>query len=147
MCFDDRDTYTTRTYVANGARYSEEYTRPRNGMSWRRRNGLGGSYYPSRYYSRPPRRRYMGNALARQNRYQGYGDYPQRHSYGYPQGFASGGYAGYSSGYGRYHPDNRVAMPRHAAVVSLRSLLFPLITLPSLFPSHTPPSPRHWLAQ
>ncbi|KAF1918620.1 hypothetical protein BDU57DRAFT_511318 [Ampelomyces quisqualis] len=127
MCFDDRDTYTTRTYVANGARCSEEYTRPRDGMTWRRRNGLGGSYYPSRYYSRQPRRRYMENALASRNRYSGYGGCSQRHSYpplgypqcsGYPQAVVPRGYAGYSSGYGRYYPDNRVAMPRHAAVRS-----------------------------
>jgi hypothetical protein len=134
MCFDDRDTYTTRAYVADGARYSEEYTLPRNGRSWRRKHGLGGSYYPSRYYSRPPSGRYMSNALTYQNRYSGYETYPARHSYppqgysqynNYPRAAVPGAYAGCSSGYGRYYPDNYVAMPRHAAMVSLRSFLFP----------------------
>jgi hypothetical protein len=147
MCFDDRDTYTTRTYVANGARYSEESTHPRHSRSWRRRHGLGGSYYPSRYYSRPPSGQYLSGALTHQNHYSSYGIYPQRHSYpphgysrynSYPQAVIPGAYTGYSSGYGRYYPDNRMAMPRHAAVVSLRSFLLSLIALPScLF--FTPP--------
>jgi hypothetical protein len=149
MCLDDRDTYTTRTYVSNGARYSEEYTRPRHNRSWRRRNGLGGSYYPSRYYARPPTGRYMSSALV-QNRHSSYGARPHRHSYpmhgysqynGYPQAMVSGAYAGYSSGYGRYYPDNRVAMPRHAALVSPRSFLFSPTALPSCLLFCTPPSP------
>ncbi|KAH7067940.1 hypothetical protein FB567DRAFT_457636 [Paraphoma chrysanthemicola] len=128
MCFDDRDTYTTRTYVANGARVSESYTVPRHGMTWRRRHGLGGSYYPSRYYTRPPRGRYMSNALVQSNRYSGYSGYTghaHRHSYppsgsgysgynNYPQGVA--GYTAHSSGYGRYYPGASVAMPRHTAM-------------------------------
>jgi hypothetical protein len=149
MCLDDKDTYTTRAYVSNGARYSEEYTKPRHRRSWRRRNGFGGSYYPSRYYSRPPSGRYMSSALT-QNRYSAYGPRPHRHSYpprGYPQynGYSRavvpGGHAGYSSGYGRYYPDNRVAMPHHAAVVSPRSFLFLPIALPSCLLFCTPPSP------
>lgn len=161
MCFDDRDTYRTRTYVANGAsRVSEEYTVPRCGMSWRRRHGFGGSYYPSRYYSRPPHGRYMSNALVHSNRYSGNSGYPHRHSYppygagypgypgynGYPRGVVPGGYMGYSSGYGRYNPGASVAMPRHAAVVSLRSFLPSPIPLPSCLPlPHRLPHP-HWLA-
>jgi hypothetical protein len=149
MCFDDRDTYTTRTYVTNGTRYSEEYTHPQHSRSWRRKHGLGGSYYPSRYYSRPPSGRYISSALAHQNRYSNYGTYPQRHSYpphgysrynSYPRAVAPGAYAGYSSGYGRYHADNRVAMPRHAAVVSPRSFLLSPIVLPSYLLFPPPPS-------
>jgi hypothetical protein len=95
MCFDDHDTYTTRTYVANGSRYSSEYTRPRYGMSWRRRNGFGGSYYPSRYYNRRPSGRYMSTAMMQQNRYSGYGGYGQGR--GYPRGVVAGGYSGHNS--------------------------------------------------
>jgi hypothetical protein len=141
MCLDGRDTYTTRAYVSNGARYSEEYIRPRHNRSWRRKNGLGGSYYPSRYYIRPPTGRYMSSVLT-QNRYSSYGARPHRHSYpprgyaqydGYPQAVVPGRYVGYSSGYGRYYPDDRVAMPRHAAVVSLRTFLFSPIVYPRTF--------------
>ncbi|KAF2024117.1 hypothetical protein EK21DRAFT_79370 [Setomelanomma holmii] len=129
MCFDNRDTYTTRTYVRNGARVSEQYTVPRHGMSWRRRYGLGGPYYPSRYYYRPPNDCYMSNALVQSHRYSGYSGYPQRHSYppyggypgysghsGYPRGVVPGGYMGQSSGYGRYYPGASIGMPRHAAM-------------------------------
>ncbi|KAH7071170.1 hypothetical protein BKA63DRAFT_474690 [Paraphoma chrysanthemicola] len=127
MCFDNRDTYTTRTYVANGTRVSEACTIPRHGMTWRRRHGLGGSYYPSRYYSRPPRGRYMSNALVHSNRYSGYSGHPHRHGYppygngysgynNYPRGVVPGGYTAHSSGYGRYYPGASVAMPRHTAM-------------------------------
>jgi hypothetical protein len=144
MCFDDRETYTTRTYIANGARYSEEYTQPRPSRSWRRRYGLGGSYYPSRYYSRPPSGRYPSSALTQHNHYSSYDTYPQRHSY--PRAVVSGAYTRYTSGHGRYYPDNRVAMPRHAAVVSLRSFLLSPIVLPSrLLRSHRLHH-FHWLA-
>ncbi|KAF2826631.1 hypothetical protein CC86DRAFT_322180 [Ophiobolus disseminans] len=148
MCFDDRDAYTTKVNVRNGTRYSEEYSEPRCAMSWRRRHGLGGSYYPSRYYARAPTGRYMGGALVQSNGYANYAGYPQRHSYppdyshygnmgnyprgvvpggyagygydqaGYPRGVVTGGYAGYSSGYGRYHTGARVAMPRHSVLVT-----------------------------
>jgi hypothetical protein len=168
MCFDDGDTYTTRTYVANGARYSSEYTQPRHGMSWRRRNGLGGSYYPSRYYNRRPSGRYMSTAMMQQNRYSGYGgygparryprgvvaggytgysqhnDYPQHNSY--PRGIVARGLTRYSSGYGRYYADNRVAVPGQTAMVSLSSLLVSLIASPSCLPSRTPLPHPHWLA-
>jgi hypothetical protein len=154
MCFDDRDTYTTRTYVANGARYSEHYLQPRYGMSWRRRNGLGGRYYPSRYYSRRPSGRYMSSALTTQNRYSNYGGYPQRHgypSYGYaqqttfPRGVVSGGYMRYPSGYGRYYPESRVATPHHTDLVRLPCFLLSPIVLPSGLPFYTPPPSHHWL--
>jgi len=174
MCFDDRDTYTTRVRVRDGVRYSEEYTEPRCAMSWRRRHGFGGSYYPSRYYSRPPTGRYVSGALVQSNRYSNHAGYPRYNSYpsgyshyatmgnypqgvvsggysgyhhgvydqaGYPRGVVTGGYAGYSSGYGRYHTGARVAMPRHAAVVSLRSFLNYPISLPSCLPIVHRPSP------
>lgn len=112
MCFDDRDTYTSRTYVRNGARFEEEYTRPRHGISWRRKHGFGGSYYPSRYYARRPTGRFITNASMQPYGYSGYSSYPRA--------VMGGGYAGYSSGYNRYFADNRVAMPRHAAMVSAR---------------------------
>jgi hypothetical protein len=169
MCFGDGDTYTTRTYVANGARYSSEYTQPRYGMSWRRRNGLGGSYYPSRYYNRRPSGRYMSTAMMQQNRYSGYGEYGQGRRYprgvvaggytgysqhncyhdhnSYPRGVVAGGITGYSSGYGRSYPDNRMAMPGQTAMVSLHSLLFPPIASRSRLPSRTPLPHPHWLAR
>jgi hypothetical protein len=154
MCFGDKVAYTTRIYVRNGAQYSEEYSQPRYGMSWRRKNGLGGSYYPSRYYRRRPSGRYMSSDLT-QNRYSRCGGYPQRCGYpqqgysqynSYPQGVVPSGYMGTSSGYGRYYPDNRVAMPHHVAMVSLRSFLLSPYVLPSHLPSCTPPPPLHWLA-
>jgi hypothetical protein len=154
MCFDDRDTYTTRTYIANGARYSEEYDQPRYGMSWRRKNGLGGSYYPSRYYSCQPSGRYRSSALMHQNRYSSYAGYPPRHDYtqhgysnyhSYPRGLITGGYPGYSSGYNRCFPDARVAMPSHIALVSLRSFPFSSVASTSCLPiAHRLLHP-HWL--
>jgi hypothetical protein len=111
MCFDDgdRDNYTTRVTIRNGARYTEEYSDPRCGMSWRRRHGFGGSYYPSRYYSRPPSGRYMSGAMVPSNRYSNYAGYSGYNSYApgyshygaggaYPRGVVPGGYAGYSPG-------------------------------------------------
>lgn len=162
MCFDDddRETYTTRVKIRNGHRYTEEYVDPRRAMSLRRRLGLGGTYYPSRYYYRPPSGRYVSGAVVRSNRYSNYAGYPGYSNYapgysnygnygssayyprgvvsggysgyphgaydqaGYQRGFVSGGYAGYSSGYGRYQPGAVVAMPRHAAMVSVRSFPF-----------------------
>jgi len=159
MCFDDRDNYTTRVTIRNGHRYTEEYIDPRRGMSWRRRLGLGGSYYPSRYYYQPPQGRYVSGSsrCANYGGYSNYGNssyYPRGVNYGgysgyphgvydqagYPRGIVSGGYAGYSSGYGRYQTDTRVAMPRHAVMVSLRSFLL-------LSRSCLTGLPRsHWLA-
>jgi len=168
MCFGDQDTYTTRMRVRKGERYSEEYSQPRYGMSWRRRNGLGGSYYPSNYYRRRPSGRYMSGAITH-NRYSSYGGQAQRYGYehrgygygqqgygygrqgypqqiGYPRGVVPGGYIGQSSGYGRYYPDNRVAMPHHGAMVSLLSFLLSPIAPPLRLPSCTPPPLPHWLA-
>lgn len=130
MCFDDRDTYKIRTYVRNGARFEEEYTRPRHGMSWRRKYGFGGSYYPSRYYSRRPTGHFITNVLVPPYGHPGYRSYPPR--------IMGGGHAGYSSGYGRYFADNRVAMPRHAAVVSALLLIISCaFVLPRSFLPHT----------
>lgn len=109
MCFDDRDNYTTRVRVRNGVRYEEEYYEPGFGMSWRRRHGLGGSYYPSRYYARAPSGRYKGGTLVPSNRFSNYGGYPRHHNYpagyshysnmgNYPQGVVMGGYSGYGTG-------------------------------------------------
>ncbi|CAO2647061.1 Nn.00g079830.m01.CDS01 [Neocucurbitaria sp. VM-36] len=156
MCFDDRDTYTTSYYVRNGQRYYEEQTVPRFGMSRRRRYGLGGSYYPSRYYTRPPHGRHMGNALTVPARYPQYGGYPRGvlpggHSRaivagGYPRGAMPGGFSyGYGQG-SRYFPGARAIMPGGAAMVSLGSFLSSPIAL-SLLPLRTPPSPHHWRAQ
>ncbi|KAH8732029.1 hypothetical protein GQ44DRAFT_670810 [Phaeosphaeriaceae sp. PMI808] len=106
MCFDDRHTYRTRTTIRSGARVSEEYTVPRRGMTWRRRNGMGGSYYPSRYYGRPPSGRHMSTALMR---------HPiQPRSYSY-QGHSGAGRSGFSSSYGRYLPGARVPLPHQTA--------------------------------
>jgi hypothetical protein len=153
MCLGDEETYTTRTYVASGARYSEEYSKPRYGMSWRRRHGFGGSYYPSRYYTRPPNGRYMGSAVAYPNRYSGHWGYPggtndsQYNGYYSPYSSHPARYSGYSSGYGRYYAGARVAMPHHSAMVSSSSSFFlSLIALPGTFPLvHRLPH-SHWLA-
>lgn len=110
MCFDDdRETYTTRVKIRNGHRYTEEYVDPRRAMSLRRRLGLGGTYYPSRYYYRPPSGRYVSGAVVRSNRYSKYAGYPGYSNYApgysnygnygssayYPRGVVSGGYSGY----------------------------------------------------
>jgi hypothetical protein len=111
MCVDDGDAYTTRVRVRNGVRYSEEYVVPRYGMSWRRRHGFGGSYYPSRYYSRPPTSRDLGGVLVQSNRHSTdtrharHNNYPPCYShYGntskHPRGVVPAGYAGYGYGYG-----------------------------------------------
>ncbi|KAA8618045.1 hypothetical protein PtrV1_09552 [Pyrenophora tritici-repentis] len=87
MCFDDDDEYSyeSRTEIRNGRTYHTRDYYPRFGMSFRRRFGLGGSYYPSRYYTRPPASRYRSSAFAHPNRYS------QR--VGYPRGIVAGGYA------------------------------------------------------
>ncbi|KAI8933339.1 hypothetical protein NX059_009962 [Plenodomus lindquistii] len=57
MCFDDEDgrsTYKTKVQIRNEREYHQHQVLPTRGMSWRRRIGLGGSYYPDRYYYRPP---------------------------------------------------------------------------------------------
>lgn len=145
MCFGDDRTYKTRTYVANGARVQEEYTVPRHGRSWRRRYGLGGSYYPPRYYNGRPSGRYANHAIMHGGRYPPYTGHPQ---YSHPARY--GNYAqtarysqaivpahqGYSSGYGRYQPGAHVAMPHHAAMVRNCSIT----SLPS---SHLPSSTPH----
>ena len=73
-CFDDIDDmcrydlclhdssprYLTTTRDRNGVRIQERVAIPRHRSFWRRR--LGASYYPSRYYSRPPRG-YYGSPL------------------------------------------------------------------------------------
>ncbi|KAH7348993.1 hypothetical protein BKA66DRAFT_516631 [Pyrenochaeta sp. MPI-SDFR-AT-0127] len=97
MCFDDRDTCSTRTYLRSGRQY-DEATGP-YGMSWRRRHDLGGAYYPSRYYTQLPTGRYVGN---------------YRQSYGRRTGM------GYSTACGpghgrRYLPAARATMPGSAA--------------------------------
>lgn len=152
MCFDDYDTYTSKTYIRNGQRYYEERTVPRT-VSWRRRFGLGGAYYPSRYYSRPPAGRYIGGALSQHGRYGAYDAYPRgvvpggysrgvisgTHARpviagGYHQGFFPGTYSsGYAYGTG-YHVGARSVMPANAAMVSFRSFLACPIALPSCLP-------------
>jgi hypothetical protein len=129
MCFDDEKTYTTKTYIANGHRYSSEYTRP----SWRRRHGFGGRYYPARYYDERPSGRYLDGDMAYSNRHsncagpQGgrYGRYAQGGRYGgYPQhgnyarGVMPGGYAAYGADYGRNYPGAQIEMPHQAVSVS-----------------------------
>ncbi|RII21925.1 hypothetical protein CUC08_Gglean001095 [Alternaria sp. MG1] len=78
MCFSDDDySYESRFEVRNGQRYYAEDYHPRFGMSRRRKYGLGGSYYPSRYYVGPPRGRHISNAVIRPNSYsQSGGGYP-----------------------------------------------------------------------
>jgi hypothetical protein len=164
MCFSDDDySYESRVEVRNGQRYYTEDYYPRSGMSRRRRYGLGGSYYPSRYYDGPPGGRYVSSAVTYPNRHSQYGGgYPRGvvpggYSRGVapgsysqamaPRGFVGGGYPGYSSGYAYgtgYHVGARNVMPVNSAMVSLHSFLLAPIALPRAFPlPHrclTPPS-------
>ncbi|XPT03888.1 hypothetical protein M3J09_012974 [Ascochyta lentis] len=92
MCFDDRTRYTTKTHIQNGVRYREEVTTPRHRSSWRRR--YGASYYPSRYYARPPRVHYpSGGGMLHPARYAANTGYPQAVAM-VPRGYAcrNGGY-------------------------------------------------------
>lgn len=67
MCFyDNSPRYFTRTRVRNGVRIQERVAVPRHRSFWRRR--FGASYYPSRYYSLPPRGHY-GMPLPARPRY------------------------------------------------------------------------------
>lgn len=116
MCFDDRDTCSTRTYLRSGRQY-DEATGP-YGMSWRRRHDLGGAYYPSRYYTQLPTGRYVGN---------------YRQSYGRRTGM------GYSTACGpghgrRYLPAARATMPGSAATVSFLLSSLPQSRCPRAFP-------------
>ena len=116
MCFDDRVRYTTRTRIENGTRIREEVEMPRHRSSWRRR--YGASYYPSRYYARPPRAvRYVGGPMT----------YPARFpaNVGYPRTAATTAMVprGYVHGADGYMSGGRAPMPSSYNMVSLRSFL------------------------
>ncbi|KAL6155373.1 hypothetical protein ACJBU6_06960 [Exserohilum turcicum] len=66
-------------------------------MSRRRRYGLGGAYYPSRYYAQPPAGRYS------------------HHGTVYPRGVLAGGFSGYAYGTG-YHTGARSLVPVSSAM-------------------------------
>lgn len=153
MCFSDDDySYESRFEVRNGRRYYAEDYHPRFGMSRRRKYGLGGSYYPSRYYVGPPRGRHISNAVIRPNSYsQSGGGYPLgvvpggysrsvpgRYSQTMvPRGLAGCGYPGYSSGYANgtgYHVGTRDVLAVNSAIVSCSPSLFAPIALPCAFP-------------
>lgn len=140
MCFNDDDySYESRVEVRNGQRYYTEDYYPRFGMSRRRRYGLGGSYYPSRYYDQAPRGRYMSRAVTYPNLYSQYsGGYPSGvvpgsysrgvipggHSQAMvPRGFIGGVHPGHSSAYTYgtgYHGGARNVVPFNPAMVSSR---------------------------
>ncbi|KAH6638796.1 hypothetical protein C7974DRAFT_431535 [Boeremia exigua] len=75
MCFGDQTRYTTRTRIQNGVRLQEELVVPRHRGSLRRR--YGASYYPSRYYARPPGGHYSGGAMRYPARYPANVGYPR----------------------------------------------------------------------
>lgn len=167
MCFHDddyKDTYETRVYIRNGRRYEQDRLL-RRGMNWRRRYGLGGSYYPPRYYVRPPSGRFIRGAIMPGIRYSRHGGFPhgvvpggfQRGVYqneytgamvagGYPRGVVPGGYATGNVYSGGYHMGGRAVVPAHTAMVSFRSFLFSSITLPSCLLSSTSLPFYYWLA-
>lgn len=166
MCFDDdyRDTYKTRVYIRNGRKHYTEEKLPRQAISWRRRFGFGGSYYPSRYYAQPPAGRYV-RAVMRPSWYPQYGSRGGHGRYhrdvvmgGYPRGVVqghgsrgmiAGGFpnsvmpGGYSNGFrhGAGHQIGaRALMPPNSALVSARSFLFFHIScLVPAFLARTPP--------
>ena len=153
MCFSDDDySYEYRFEVRNGQRYYTEDYYPRSGMSRRRKYGLGGSYYPSRYYDGPPRGRYICSVVTCPNRYsQSSGGYPRGVvPGGYSRGvvpagysqaivsreFVGGGYPRYSSGYAYgtgYYVGARNVMPVNSVMVSFYPSLFAPIALPCAF--------------
>jgi len=88
MCFDDhaRDTHMARVEMRNGRRHYYYEALPHRRTSWRRRLGLGGSYYPGRYYARPPAGRLVpAMAFPRPRPRSQYG--------GHPSGAVAGGYS------------------------------------------------------
>lgn len=149
MCFGDSDGYTTKTYIRNGHQYTVEETIPRHGMSWRRRLGLGGRYYPTSYYVRPPRGRFINPEAMYLSHYphHGYtyggmqmGPRRQMMPGGYPRGVMPGGFsvgAGYGGYAQYYHPHSRALMPGHSSMVSLLS--FSASPIPAHVPSQVTP--------
>lgn len=141
MCFNDEDSYSTRAYVNAGHRHSR-YERVGYGMSWRRRNGLGGSYYPSAYYRRPPGGQYVNNMVIHPSRNYHHSSYPRGvmpggyargvgHQNYYSTNVVPGGYArGHGYGYGgRYFGGARATLPAGALTVRRFSLYCPRFRL------------------
>jgi hypothetical protein len=154
MCFgndDYRDSYETRVEIRNGRQYYTQEYHPGYGMSRRRKYGFGGSYYPSRYYARPPTGRYTSSAYTHPSQYIHSGRYPRgvvpggysrgAVSSGYsqamvPRNYVGGGYPGYSSGHA--YGTGQHVVPVNSAMVSFRSFLFS-DRAASCLPSTTPP--------
>lgn len=129
MCFNACDDYEyeSRIEVRNGQRYYTTDYYPGLGMCRRRKYGFGGSYYPSRYYARPPSGRYTSSMIAQYG--SGYSLAPVSQAFvrGYP-GYASG----YAYGTG-YHVGARAVMPVSAAMVSFSSFLRLIALLVAFF--------------
>lgn len=158
-CLDSCDNHTSRVYVESKRNMSWGSSRPRHAVSWRRRYGLGGPYYPSRYYTSPPP---CGQLVAAAQ----YSHYPRGLAYAaHPRPVLAGGiypqclppqsrsYASYASypRRARYHTGGRAIVPASAVMVSLHSFLFPFC--PPRPSSSCLPVPithrfshRHWLA-
>ena len=104
---------------------------PRHRSSWRRR--YGASYYPSRYYTRPPRAHYVGGSTLMQS---------TRHHTNIrsPRVVATTAMIprGYANATGGYMPGGRAFMPSTYNMVSLASRLSSAIALLL----HLPPSYR-----
>jgi hypothetical protein len=155
MCFgDDEYSYQSKVEVRNGQRYYTEQYYPGYGMSRRRKYGFGGSYYPSRYYARPPTGRYVSSAYPHPSQYIHGGRYPRGVvpggssrgvAGGYsqtmvPRNFVGGGYPGPSSGYAYgtgYHVGAQQVMPVNSAMVSFHSFSSSPIALPCACSHHT----------
>lgn len=114
MCFDDRTRYVTRTRVENGASFKEEVVVPRHRNGWRRR--YGARYYPSRYYTRPPRAHHMSGGMPLAARY------PV--NVGYPRAMASTATVprSYVPGARGYMSGGRALMPSSYNMVSVTEL-------------------------
>ncbi|KAF2629226.1 hypothetical protein BU25DRAFT_18568 [Macroventuria anomochaeta] len=109
---------------------------PRHRSSWRRR--YGASYYPSRYYARPPRAHYVGGAVS----------YPARYpaNVGYHRAMATSAMVprGYVHSTGSYMSGGRALMPSAYNMVSGQ---FPLnfVWSPLALAFITPLVHVHWL--
>lgn len=116
MCFYDiPPRYLTRIRVRNGVRIEERVAIPHHRSFWRRR--LGASYYPSRYYSRPPRGHY-GMPLPARPRYAA--------NVGYPRAVAAPAivHQPHIHGTGRHMSGGRALMPSAHNMVSAIISLF-----------------------
>lgn len=140
-CFESYHSHSYTSHLRHGRGFSSGRTYPSHSMSWRRRWGLGGSYYPNRYYACPPSGRFVSSTLAPMRRYSSYaaGVVPEGHSLStehgpHQQAFIPGYIVPTSRYHSRYeHTGVRALLPDSATLVSLGSFLLspPSVRVPA----------------